>query len=264
MRSNFSGTIASVVIAVLGVTMLAFFKGASVELSYPVERVCKIFSRRVVPYFTGFFTGAKAKAENLRLKREVASLAMVNIENDRLTIENQRLRSLLDYAEKEPGNWVAATVLSTGGGAAGVRNILRVDKGSIAGIREGMIVAVPDGLVGIVESVTLHTATVLSIVDSSLKVSCVIEGERRAHGILSGGTDERLTIEHLSADGEIAPQSRVFTSGIGGIFPVNIPIGRYIGSDRDISERIAESRRGYIEPAVDFGTLEDVFIRREK
>lgn len=264
MRSNFSGTIASIIVAVIGVVLLAIFKGASVELSYPVERIGKIFSRRIIPYATGFFGGARAKRENVRLKREVASLAMVNIENDRLAAENRRLRQLLDYSERTPGDWVAAAVLSAGGGAAGVRNILRVDKGSIAGIKEGMIVAVPEGLVGIVESVTLHTATILSIVDTSLKVSCIVEGEHRAHGILSGGTEERLAIEHLSVDGAIAPQSRVFTSGIGGVFPANIPVGRYIGAESDAEAKSAAQRRGYVEPAVDFGSLEDVFIRREK
>jgi 3-dehydroquinate synthetase len=62
-----------------------------------------------------------------------------------LAQENQRLRNALGYAAKTPGAWVPAAVISREGGAAAARNTIRVDKGSLAGVREGAVVTVPEG-----------------------------------------------------------------------------------------------------------------------
>lgn len=243
--------------------VLVCFRSFAVEAAYPAERAKQAFARRVWTRITGFFDGAAARAENVRLRREVAALSMLRTDIDRLETENARLRQALEYQAKSPGRWLAAGVLSARGGAAAVHDTLRVDKGSLAGVCKGAVVMVPDGLVGRVTSVTPHTAEVTLVTDGSLKVACEVEvaGGVRPKGILCGGSDGTLSLRHLADMAEVPPRSRVLTSGLGGIFPKGIEVGTLLDIRKDSGGLACE---GEVLPAVDYSTLEDVFIRHAK
>lgn len=253
-----NGAMAVVACAAAALLLFCLFRGAGVEAAYPVENAKRTFTSRVLARLGGIFHASETAVENVRLRREVATLAMVQGENIRLEEENARLRAALDYVKNSPGKWVAASVLSEGGGAAAVRRTIRIGKGSLAGVEKGAVVAVPEGLVGRIVSVTPHTAEVLLIVDPSLKVSCIIEGERGAKGILSGGTDDLLVMRHFSFGATLTPGARVFTSGLGGVFPSGILVGTL--QTQSAPEDGALPRECEVRPSVDFANLEDVFV----
>lgn len=248
--------VAAAAAAIVGILVL--FRAASAEAVYPVERVKRILSDGVFSRIRGVFRGAAAQAENERLRRELAALAMERGYCERLREECIRLRRLLGYSKALPGKWKAAAVLSAGGGAAGARKTIRISRGALSGLRQGAVVAVPDGLVGRVASVSPHTAEVLLITDPSLRVACMVEGARGAKGILSGGTDEMLVLRYLTVGAELPPRSRILTSGLGGVFPGGLAVGTLIGMRESEDGAI---REGDVEPAVDFATLEDVFVQ---
>lgn len=250
-----------IALAVIGVVLFIFSKSAAVEAAYPVERARVGFTRRVVSRLKGLWNGMEAKAENARLRTEVASLAMEQAEITRVRDENLRLRAALEYREGLKGTWVAAEVLSEGGGAAGVRKTLRVAKGSLAGVVDGAVVSSPAGLVGRVISVTPHTSEVLLLTDPALKVACHVEGAPGVGGILSGGTDEKLVLRYFKDTAGLPVRPMVFTSGRGGVFPPGILVGTLLEGSQKGEDSL---RQGEVQPTVDFSTLEDVFIRCEK
>ena len=258
MRTR-TASVATVVAAAVLALVFTLVRGAAPEAAYPVERAGLSFSRSVWTRMSGLWRGAESRAENVRLRREVASLAMVRQDNERLASENDRLRAALGYVERTKGAWLAAAVLSEGGGAAGSGRTLRLDRGSLAGVEKGAVAAVPDGLVGRVVSVTPHTCEVLLVTDPALKVSCSVEGAPGVKGILYGGTDDMLILRHLNAELRVAPRSRVLTSGAGGVFPAGIPVGTLLSLEGGLGGLAQEGR---VQPAVDFSTLEDVFVRR--
>lgn len=263
MKSKKTGTAVIIALAVIGTVLAVSFRSLPVEAAYPVERAKQTFSRKVWTRVTGMFRGAAASAENVRLKREVAELALLRIDLERVEAENVRLREALGYVRKSPGSWLAAGVLSKQGGAAAARDTLRVDKGSGDGVTEGAIVVSPEGLIGRVGAVTLHTSEVMLITDTSVKVACEIEtlDTVRPRGILLGGGEDILVLGHLRNAGEVPPRSRVLTSGLGGIFPKGLVVGTLLDVRKDGNGLASE---GEVQPAVDFSTLEDVFIRRGK
>ena len=252
-----TGLITVLALTAVSVLLFVFARSAASELVYPFEKACQFVSRRVAPRISGLWKGSESRAENVRLRREVASLAMVMKDNERLEGEIERLRNQLGFAERTPWKWIAAGLLSEGGSAAGARKTIRVDRGSLAGVTEGAVVAAPEGLVGVVSSVSLHASEVLLVTDPSLKVACLVEGAG-ARGILSGGTDEELVLRHLRGAAVLPPRSRVLTSGLGGVFPKGIEVGTLL----NVTNRIS-GVEGEVLPAVDFTTLEDVFIRNE-
>lgn len=219
------------------------FRPVARELVYPIERLKLAFKRRVAN-----------NPEVSRLKREKEMLELALGDMAELRAENARLRQALAYAEATEGRYVAAAVLSGGGAAASGRKTVRVDKGSLAGIKEGAYAVTPDGLVGRVAATSLHTSDVTLITDPRVKVSVYAElpGGGKAHGILCGGSEEILDLRYLNGGEQPAAHSRILTSGLGGVFPPGLAIGTLISGE------------GEVRPAVDFAALEDVFIRCEK
>ena len=262
MKSRTTGSYVALALAAVGTLLLACSRSTAVECAYPAERAGQAVRTGVWSRVIGLFKASAANAENVRLRREVASLKMLKGDVDRLETENARLRRALDYVARTPEKWVAAGVLSRGG-AADVREVLRVDKGALAGIREGAVVAVPDGLVGLVTKVSPHTSEVTLLTDPSVKVACTVEagGRTVARGIVSGEGDDQLVIRHLRGAAEVPPQSKVLSSGRGGIFPPGLEIGTLLDVRKDAR---GLAREGGVLPQVDCSTLEDVFIRRER
>ena len=263
MKISTPGTITFSVLALIGALILVGVRAVALEAVYPVERAKLTFSQKVWTRVVGFFRGSEARAENVRLRREVASLSVLRTDIERLEAENDRLRQSLGYRSRNPEDWLAAEVLSSGGGAAGSRNLIRIGKGSLDGVRKGAAVVAPEGLVGRVASVTPHTAEIALVTDGRVKVACEIEtaDKVRSHGILGGGSEDSLRLRHLSDAAEVPPRSRVLTSGLGGVFPKGIEVGTLLDVRKDANGIPCE---GEVLPAVDFSTLEDVFIRREK
>ena len=252
MKKPSTGALTVLALAMVSALMFVCSRSMAVEAAYPVEKALHTFSRSCWTRITGFFNGAAASAENVRLKRELQSLEVLRSDIDRLETENSRLRRALGYTAKNPMMWLPAEVLSRGGAAAAEPDVIRVNKGEADGVEAGAIVIVPEGLVGKVISVTAHTARIMMVTDSRLKVACEVECGNKPypHGIISGGTDEVLVIRHFNGE-EVPVRSRVVTSGVGGVFPKGLEIGRYLSD-------------GEVLPAVEYSTIEDVFIRREK
>ena len=255
MKSRRFGVFSAGVIIVGALALMVFRWSFASEAVYPVERLVHLVMRPV----RSVFSGVSTSAENDRLRREVRTLSLLRGDLDRLQSENARLRRALGYRMRQPGTWISAEVLSAGGGASATHRSIRVDRGSLDGVRKGAVVVVPEGLVGRVTAVSPHTAEVALLSDPLVKVSCEIARGTsvRAHGILSGGESDRLLIRHLSSVESLCPQMRITTSGFGGVFPAGIAVGTLLRVTTD-GFREAE---GEVLPCVDFSGLEDVFIR---
>lgn len=265
MRARTTGTYALIALAAVLTAVVCLSRGAVAEAVYPAERAWRAVADGVWPRVAGVFRGASAAAENVRLRRRVEELSLVEERAVRLEEENIRLRALLDYRPPFRGSWLAAEVIARDGGAMALRHTLRTDKGSLAGVKPGAVVVVKDGLVGRVESVTPHTSEIRLVSDPSLKVGCeaTLPDGRTFLGTLSGGTDECLSLRHILSPVDLPPDAvcPVRTSGLGGVFPPGIAVGVL---RRILKEPDSPRREGEVRPSVEFATLKDVFICRER
>ena len=278
MKGN-TGTVAALVaLAALGL-WLACGRSLAKEAVYPVENARAWTARGPVAWLKAVFRPARTASENQRLRIETASLRMLETERNALAEENQRLRKLLAYSAAATNRWICAPVLSRDG-AGGVRGLMRVGRGSADGVKTNATVAVPGGLVGRVEQVSRSTADVRLLTDPSVKVACEIQtGDPSlgaVHGILEGGGTHiahartglsilylvnPLRMRHMKRRPALPPNAKIITSGLGGVFPRGLTVGYLVeGCEEDETQL---EREGAVMPAVDFPSLEDVFIRRE-
>ena len=70
------------------------------------------------------------------------------------------------------------------------------------------------------------------------------------------------TLDHLPSGFDLVPGDRIVTSGMSSIFPKSI----VVGTVSEVTRRSAEGTQSnaIIEPAVDFGHLEEVLVLIEK
>lgn len=262
MKNKPTGTLTVIAVAAVLSCVLVVFRPVAVEATYPVTRAVRAFSDAVWSRVVGLFCGAAAQAENVRLRRELAASKLDGTYVERLRTENGRLRRMLGYAARLPDKWIPAEVLSHGGGAAGNVYMLRVGSGSLAGVRVGAAVVAANGVVGRVTAVTPHTAEIMTLPSGSVKVSCRIEtdGSPAPLGILEGGSESLLVLRRLKT-AKLPTRARVLTSGLGGVFPKGFLVGTLADIPKDTQGLLCDR---LVLPAVDFASVEDVFIRREK
>lgn len=180
--------------------------------------------------------------------------------------ENAALRLHLGFVERNPA-LVVAEVVSFGGADAWSQRI-RLGKGTAAGIALNTPVLSTEGLVGHVVEVTETTADVLLVSDPNSHVACVVAdaaGQRR-HGILTGSgaafpgagaAAAPLRLDYLDRQNPPAPGSQVVTSGLGGIFPAGLAVGRIRDVSLDSSGLFA---RALVDPAVPLRELRTAYV----
>lgn len=208
----------------------------------------------------GFFTDkSDLQAEILRLENELKALRIKSADLDDVRAENQRLRRLLDFQQREHYNAVAARVIAMTPG--NWVSSFTIDRGSEDGIAQGMAVITPDGLVGRVVEVSDSTSVVRSIVDSLSSLAGMVE-RTRDHGVVNGMLDlnqqgNLLKMDYVQSDTDLTIGDRIITSGMEGIYPK----GLLVGTVREISRR-SENSVGYIiiRPAADFLRIEEVLV----
>jgi rod shape-determining protein MreC len=173
--------------------------------------------------------------------------------------ENQILRELFNRAAETPEySRITADVIAQDINPA-LQSII-INKGFNDGVRVGMPVEAARGLIGQVYRVSNNASQVALITESSSAIPVRL-GATRATGMLRGaGRGARPTIDWIDLQYEVAVGELVTTSGLGGKFPENLVIGRVVEVERNEAELF---QRAVVQPAVDFNTVEIVFVVTE-
>lgn len=161
------------------------------------------------------------------LQRDHARLRLEVMHLRALERERRRLIDLLQMSGQEGLQGVGARVVARGGGG---RRTLRVDTGTDKGVRPGMAVVSRSGVVGQILDAGTGWADVLCVTDPHHGLAAVLEGG--PHGTLRG-TRDGLALDHVLARTEVGVGTPVYTSGEGGVFPAELPVGVVVSARPD-------------------------------
>ena len=188
------------------------------------------------------------ETENIELKRQLEAL------KEELNIEY----TLTDYEE------LNATVVSRN--ISYWYNTLTIDKGSKNQVEEGMVVINASGLIGKIIKVSSYSSEVRLITtsDTNNKISVSISnGENKINGLINGYNYDNnlLEVEGISNTENVNVGDVVYTSGLGGVFPSGILIGKVVNittDEYDLAKIIN------VEPNVSFDDINYVTILKRK
>ncbi len=199
----------------------------------------------------------RARLQSLLAQRDSATLAALSAAG--LEAENERLRGLLSLRQRSPGALLAAEVLHQPLPTDG--RTLLLGAGSRDSVREFLPVVAAEGLVGVVTRVGPTASTVNTWAHPEFRASAVTE-DGSVLGIVapSGSQDPSLTVLEFRgvAYRDTVPEGAlVVTSGVGGVYPRGIPIGRVSGVRR---EELGWERVYRLTPQVNLGRVSHVIL----
>ena len=234
--------------------VVSFTRQAVLFLVSPVIKVTAVTVGSVSRVWGDYVDLRNLREESLRLTREAAVLQRRISYLEEQALETQRLQGLLAMKEISRAEFLAARVV--GKDATNWFKTVLIDRGSLAGIRRNMPVVAPDGLVGRVVEVTPTAAKVQLITDPVSAAGGLIQ-RTRVIGIVSGSLGAGLKVRYLPLMADIVIGDEVVTSGMGGVFPKGIPLGRVIAAERRSGALFQEAT---LAPKVDLSRLEEVLI----
>ncbi len=228
-------------------------------LLVPVQSFFASTGQNVQSLFDAMLFHHEIKGENERLREEFASYQEQLSLIAELEKENLRLKEMLDFSEDTDMELVTAGVVARD--PSQWFNTITLNRGTKHGIEKEMAVITPHGLVGMVSSVSSYSCQVILLTDPRLPASAMVQRSRDPGimGIIEGYSEEdsRLNFINLPSETNIQPGDLIITSGLGEIFPKNIPIGKV----EEVSlDQLGLVKKAVVKPSVNFNRLEEVFI----
>lgn len=195
--------------------------------------------------------------DDIRAERD--SLALLAMADSSVRLQNHELRRLLGLKEQRLPQWIAAAVLHRP--TPTDSRMLLIDAGTDRGIAEFQPVLTPDGLLGTVWSTSPSSASVLTWMHPDWRASAVT-ADGATLGILAPAMVGNSQVPLLELRGvalrdSITSGSIVYTSGLGGVYPAMVPVGRVVG--------VADDPLGYerlyrVAPFVNPGLASQVMV----
>lgn len=198
----------------------------------------------------------EARSEIALLQTQLEALERENEELREVQGEYQILQDLFNRVRQTPElRRQTANVIGYDTSPA-VRSII-IDKGSDDGLRVGMPVESPRGLIGRIFRTTQNSSQVVLITDNASAIPVRL-GTSRATGSLKGrGASGDLIVDWIDLKFQLEVGEVVLTSGLGGDFPQDIVIGRVVQVLRNESDLFQQA---IVQPATDFDTMEIVLV----
>ena len=228
-------------------------KGTTNAIAYVQTGAKKVFA----PVYNGWvylIELSYAKQDNVELKEQLSGLK--NRLNDLQVIqeENVRLRKLARLPFRKKYKTILATMVGTS--SNDLEASIIIDKGTNDGIRNHLPVFSKDGLVGQVINASTFASQIQLIVDSKSGVAAEIVS-RGAKGLVQGTYDRDLEMILVKKTVTVKAGDAVITSGLGGVYPAGLFIGR-VSSVKNPPQFLYKEIN--IKSEVDFDNLHEILV----
>lgn len=230
--STFAGYIVATLGALLGASLLIFslvrpeafadVRAGAGDIAAPAGQAgaaARVGSQDIFTEIGGYF---RAGSQNARLRREVEVARVRLAEAEALEQENERLKRLLRLTEGEVKP--VATGRLIGSTSASARRFAYVSAGSADGVRPGMPVVSPLGLIGRVLETGRTSSRVLLLSDGESMVP-VRRAKDNVIAFAEGRSDGTVRLRLVNLGINPLKKGDVFvTSGAGGLYRPGIAV----------------------------------------
>jgi len=233
------------------------FQASVYQLLAPFLSSGSGIKKQITSVRSGLKSLDELERENTTLRVDNRQLRATNQALRDVEREVNRLRHALNYRERSFFKLVPAVVVARD--SSTWWRTITINRGKDDGIEGDMPVVTDEGLVGKTTTVSANISIVILVADENCRVACSVEGTRE-QGIVSGervttGVTPRLNLNFLSKQADLRPGQKVYTTGVGGVFPS----GLLVGVVKSFHVRALDAQAD-LTPAVDLSHLEDVFI----
>ena len=197
--------------------------------------------------------------ENQELKKEINELAAQVIDYDDIKKENDVLKKYYGIKDDNPSYKIA------------IANVIRrdpnddfygftIDKGSRDDVKINDPVITDNGLIGWISEVNVTTSKVTTLLSPEAKVGAM-DKKSGDSGIATGSVqlseDGLIMLSVISADNTIKQNDIIITTGVGGVYPPDMIIGRVTKLDYNTYDTTPYA---VIKPYEDIKSVSDVVV----
>ena len=275
-RVNEKYVIIGIIVSIIIIFVILSLTLKSNRKLSPIESFFKdalVYTEKVILYpfnyiankVDGYKDLKKVKKENDILESSIDRIESIETENIELRRQIDELKKELDinYTLTDY-EYLNASVVTRNVGFW--YNTFTISKGSYSGIKKDMVVINSKGLVGRVVKTSTFTSEVRLITtgDTNNKISVHISnGSYNLYGLINkyNASGNYLEVEGISNTKEVNIGDKVYTSGLGGIFPSGILIGTVSEITTD-SYDLAKIIK--VTPSVDFSDINYVSVLKRK
>ncbi len=228
------------------------------DLLSPIQGIVSSAADKIRGVWDHYVFLRDTKEENEDLRKLVGEISTKydNLKTRYIETEkqNRRLEEILGFSEKAPYTLMPARVV--GRDPSILSSTIVIDKGKRDGVTSNMPVISPNGIVGLVLTVSRESSRVMLINDKNSRIDVLIQDSREI-GILEGSTGGTIRLSYISSKAPVRIGDWVITAGVGDSFPKGLPVGEVVEVTKPVSELFQAI---VVSPKTDLGNLEEVLL----
>lgn len=201
-----------------------------------------------------YFNLVSTSRVNRQLEKDLATARQNANRHREIERENERLRDLLGFARQSRRKVVTALVVAED--PAVWFDAIFINQGTADGVRKGLAVTTPTGIVGKIINAGPNYSQVLLITDRNSAMGARA-ARTRVRGILEGGHSGQCCFKYVQQKRDVAAGDEIITTGMDRVFPPGLAVGVVTKVIRDPQGMFQEI---IVEPHVDFDKLEEVLV----
>jgi len=261
-RKHFIGFLASILIFSLVLMTVnvryeksnLFFESIVVWFFSPIQNLLTSTTSYVSDAFDHYFFLVETSKENDRLLLKVNLLSKKNnelIERNKLL---ERSDNLIEFLDKDERPFVIAKVI--GYDATQWSKVIFINRGTNHKVQKNSSVMNNAGVIGHVIHSSPNSSKVLLITDSRSAVDSLFQ-ETRESGITVGTGENICEMKFVPISAKINLGDKVISSGLGGVFPKGLVVGRVVDIVKQSQELFQDIM---VEPSADLSNIEEVIV----
>ena len=229
-------------------------QGLVISMTAPGLEGLEYVGRTATQLWRGYFDLVGVRRGNTELQRQLEEFKQREVRFQEAQQALTRLETLLDLKRQVALPVIGARVIAYDP-SLWSRSVI-VDQGKAQGVKDGMPVLAPQGIVGRVVTVYPQYAKVMLIVDRKSGADAMIQ-RTRVRGMLKGKGGNRRSLDFVPKSADVKVGDLVLASGLVGLYPKGLVFGKVTAANNKNPGVFQEIE---VTPNADLSTLEEVLV----
>lgn len=229
-------------------------QGLVVSMTAPGLEGLEYVGRSAKQLWLGYFYLVGVQRQNAELQHQLEEFKQREVHFQEAEQALTRLETLLDLKRQVALPVIGARVIAydpTLWSRAAI-----INQGKAQGVKEGLPVLAPQGIVGRIVGIYPEYAKVMLIVDRKSSADAMVQ-RTRIRGMLKGKGANRCSLEFVPKNADVQVGDLVLASGLAGLYPKGLVFGKVTAANKKNPGVFQEIE---VSPNVDLSTLEEVLV----
>lgn len=229
-------------------------EGLVISLTSPGMEGLQYVGRSVKQLWLGYIYLVEVRRQTVELERQLEEYRQREVRFQEAQQALTRLEALLDLKRQVALPVIGARVIAYDPSLWSRSAI--IDQGKVQGVKEGLPVLAPQGIVGRVVEVYPEYSKTMLIVDRKSAADAMIQ-RTRVRGILKGKGGNRCSLEFVPKNADVQVGDLVLASGLVGLYPKGLVFGKVTAANKKNPGVFQEIE---VTSSADLSALEEVLV----